>query len=189
MPLDNAGSFAVLKWIVTETYRAFQQSRARDCGNIMFGIKDKLNEIGLTLEEVFILYNQYQPSVSPRNPEPEVEESQPKHEEQPKTAETKSSRTYYRNMNEPIPDPNTWWVVDWANHLERHIPKNITLLPKDIGHLSRMQTARTSCVRNNRELVWLRDIAHRIGQPIIQEYWDWWDTLTPEQQDEANNRQ
>ena len=156
----------------------------------MFKVKEKLNEIGLTLEDVFLRYNQYQPLDGFQKLEPEVRKPETKNEAEPaKPQEIKSSPVYYRNMNEPVPDPNTWWVVPWAEHLERNIPKNITLLPKDTGHLTRMQTERTQCERNHKELVWLRDIAHRIGQPLIKEYWDWWDTLTPEQQDAANNRQ
>lgn len=195
MPLDNTTvSFAVLKWISNETYRAFQQSRARDCGNIMFGVKDKLNEIGLTLAQALTMYEQYNPTESIDHTAEVKTESMVKHEESGSASNLESQETQrtpaqYTNMNEPVPDPNTWWVVPWANKMERLIKTGNELPPKDIGHLTRMQTERTSCVRNDKELVWMRDIAHRLQQPIIPEYWLWWDSLTPERQEAANNRQ
>jgi hypothetical protein len=182
MPLDNTPvSYTVLKWIVTETYRAFQQSRARECGNIMFGVKDKLNEIGLTLEQAFLLYNQYQPTDHyTQRVEPEARKPETQPEEEPRT-----TTHDYLNSNETVPDPTTHWVVPWAIAMDQAFGNNKNLLPKDSGCIARMQEPRDRSARSPKEIVWLKDICRKFSFDVPDVYWIWWNSLSAEDQAQA----
>ena len=199
MPSDDNGnviSNAALEAILEDVNLAMQQPRARDCGNIMFSVKQRLNSHKLTLKQAFALQfkreyerergfgfleTQTAPE-APKQEQPETENAEPE-----PSQETKCVPVEYVNMNEPVPDPNTWWVVSWAEDLERSIGKR-SLEERHRRNLRTMQEPRTKYVRSNKEILWLRDIAHILQEPIPETYWAWWGSLSAADKEAANSR-